>query len=115
MYGNHLIKRQEEIGVDKASVWVEVKALYPGGTTIECGEDYPAGTKVAAGTAVGLDKIGGALTLNAEEPIGHTLRDGKVEENGALSVGVVLEGTLNGTVCEAVLTHVAKGVHVINH
>lgn len=114
IYGNSLVNRREEIGVDKATVFTQATEFYPGGTTIECGDAYPAGTAIPAGTAVGLDKIGGELTLNADAPIGHTYRDGVVEENGCLTVGVVTKGQINGTVCEANLTNVAPGVSVIN-
>ena len=112
-YGNSLVNGKEEFAVGSLAVFPKVDEFYPGGATIACDETNVEGTKIAAGTAVAIDKVGGTVTLNAEEPTGLVYEDAYVGANGC-TIAIVTKGQFNAAVAEVAPAKVPAGIVVVN-
>lgn len=108
-YGNSFNHGKTEVGADMIALWPKVDEFYPAGAYLAPDETYTVGTKIPAGTPVGVDKIGGTVTLNGEAPTGLTYEDAYMGANGC-TLTIVTKGQINESVCEAEITAEQKEV-----
>lgn len=81
--------------------WIRAEKFYPCGVQVAVDSTYTVGTKIPAGTPVGIDKIGGTVTLAAKAtaPVGLSYEDAYVGTDGC-SLTIVTAGDFNESLYE---------------
>lgn len=110
-YGNTFNQGNgESLAVSVEALWPRADEFYPCGAMVVVDTTNTVGKKIPAGTPVGLDKIGGTVTLGsaATTPVGLTYEDAWVGTDGC-SLTIVTKGVINESLSEASVTTAQKG------
>jgi hypothetical protein len=107
-YGNSFTEKEfDPVGAERINVWDSVEEFYPVGAVLAVSDTYPEGTKIPAGTAVTMTKVGGEPTIGGTSPTGLTHEDA-VMGNKFVTLTIVTRGRFLESRSEATLTETQK-------